>query len=324
MRTIDERIKNNLYYEAYKILLTKKKNIKKFEQILKYTKFLERIGNESKYGEIFKGIINTNDNETEISIKKIPLSLKDLKIFLLNQENDESIIFNTKTIWREIYVLQLCSKLIRSKLCINLPLHNFYVYSSSNIYTKNISQNLPYVYCYNELAHEDLKSWSSKERNYKEWISCFLQIFFSIYVMQYYYGFLHNDLHWANILVFHIKKGGYWTYVIDEKRYNILNEGFLFVLWDFGMVSLQNSLKKCGNDIKACQDFLKILNTPKWIKKHYPSVVIPKEICDLCLYIRSHEYKNMNDILTKIIKKFSKDSNKLKNNEEVLETFEIK
>lgn len=319
MTTIKERIENNFFYEVYKIFLKDKKgNYNRYNSILKKTIFISQIGNESKFGEVYKGYLSINDNNTEIAIKKIPLSLIDLKIFLLNQENEKSVIFNTKTIWKEIYILKLCSKLIKLKKSIHLPLYYFYTYSSINTFTKNYAKNSPYIYTYCELANEDLKSWSSKERTFNEWISCFLQIFFSLYVLQYYFGLLHNDLHWGNVLVFNIKKGGYWTYIINNKSYHIMNEGFLFVVWDFGLASLNPSIKECKDNIKSCQDFLKILNTPKWVKKHYPNIIIPKSIIDFCLYIRSDEYENMNDILNSIINKLT--TNKKTFN---LETFSI-
>jgi hypothetical protein len=310
MTTTKERIKNNVFYEAFKLYIKDNDNLKwdKYNTILKNTKILEKIGNESKYGEVFTGKIEIDaiENNSLISIKKVPLSVKDLQILLLNQINDRSIIFSCKTLWKEIYILKLCSKLVKMKKCIHLPLHYFFVYASHNNYTKAISKNNPHIYSYSELASEDLKSWSSKERTNNEWISCFLQIFFALYVLQHYCGFLHNDLHWGNILVFPIKKGGCWCYKIRGESFYIYNEGFLFVLWDFGMASLTSSLKECKEHVKACQDFLKILNTPKWVNKHYEDIIIPKSISDLCVFIRSDEYKSMNELLHKVIVKFSK------------------
>lgn len=316
--TTSQRLTNNRFYEAYKILLHQKNDIKRFDHILKHTIFVEKIGNESKFGEIFKGHHMNDEDHNEISIKKIPLSLKDLQIYLLHQETNRDLIFKMKTIWKEIYALEICGQLVRAKKSINLPLHYFFVYSACNKHTKTISKNQPYLYCYNELADLDLKTWSSKERSYHEWSSCFLQIFFSLYVLQYYHGFLHNDLHWGNILVFEIPKGGFWTYTVQHHEYKINNEGFLFVLWDFGMVSYHHSLLKCGDGIKSCQDFLKILNTPKWVKKHYPKIHMPKGISDLCLFIRSQGFKNMNEILQTIIKKIA-----TRGKEQCLENFLI-
>jgi len=305
MATTRERIKNNAFYEAYKIFIKDDKTWNKYNNILESTNIECKIGNESKYSEIFRGHIITNINQKyPVSIKKIPLSIDDLQLFLQNQHNNRKLIFCTKTIWREIYLLKMCTKLVKLKKSIHLPLHFFNVYSGTNNWNKSLSKNGPHMYCYNELAKEDLKSWSSKPRSYNEFISCFLQIYFALYVLQHYLGFLHNDLHWGNVLVFPIKKGGSWTYVIHGEEYHIPNEGFLFVVWDFGMASLHNPLRECGDHIKSCQDFLKILNTPKWIIKHYPSISVPNSISDLCLHIRSMEYKSMKELLSKVIQKF--------------------
>lgn len=305
MTTTQSRIKNNLFYEAYRIFIKNEMTTcDKFNEILKNTKILSKIGNESKYGDVYSGMVMEKVNKIPISIKRIPMTLIDLQILLENKQNDRTKIFGEKTIWKEIYILRLCMKLIKMKKCIHLPLHFFYVYTSSNHLTKNISKTGPYLYVYNELANEDLKSWSTRSRTHNEWISCFLQIFFALYVLQYYCGFMHNDLHWGNILVFHVKKGGCWCYTIENKNYYIYNEGYLFVLWDFGLTTIIPPMIECKEHPKACQDFFKILNTPKWIRKYYCDVSIPKSISDLCLFIRSEEYKSMKELLHQVITKF--------------------
>lgn len=319
MTTIKDRIKNNAFYEAYQLFI--KDNKDKWNndhKILTNTRINSKIGNESKYGEVYCASILHSENKNPISIKKIPLNIDDLMLYLKNEHENRKIIFLTKNVWREIYVLKLSTKLTKLKKTINLPLTYFYVYSSMNTWNKNIGKSSPFLYSYNELAHEDLKSWCSKPHTHAEFISCFLQIFFGLYVFQYYCGFLHNDLHWGNILVFHIRKGGSWCYDINDEKYYIQNEGYLFVLWDFGMVSLVNSLKGCKEHEKSCQDFLKILNTPKWILKNFVNIPVPNSISELCIHIRSIEYNSMNDLLSKVITRFS---NKKKTY--VLEQFSI-
>jgi hypothetical protein len=306
MSTTRNRIKNNAFYEAYRIFIKEHyKNENPFDRILKETIIFEKMGNESKYGEIYKGKISCIKNNNLISIKKIALSLIDLEIFLKNQHYNKNIIFSEKTIWREMYLLKLCTKLLKHKKTVHLPLHYFFVYSSNNDWNKDISKNSPHIYSFNELANEDLKSWSKINHTIEEWKSCFLQIFFSIYCLQYYSGFLHNDLHWGNVLVFNIPKGGYWTYKINNNEYYIQNEGYLFTIWDFGMSSLSPNLKYCRAYEKSCQDFIKILNTPKWIKKYYESIQVPKIIIDFCIHTRSIEYQSMDDLLNRVISKWS-------------------
>jgi hypothetical protein len=307
MATIRERIKNNAFYEAYQLYMKEIKDPSHlYTMILKQTRIDSRIGNESKYGEVYCGTIVHNHNVKPISIKKIPLQMEDLLLLLKKEHEQKKVIFSIKTVWREIYILKLCTRLVKSKKSIHLPLTFFYVYSSMNTWNPQLIKNGPFLYSYNELAQEDLKSWCSKPRTHNEFISCFLQIFFGLYVLQYYYGFMHNDLHWGNILVFHIRKGGCWLYKINNEEYYIVNEGYLFVIWDFGMANLNNVLKGCNENVKSCQDFLKILNTPRWIMKHFPNVSIPTSISNLCIQIRSIEYKSMNDLLFQVISKFSK------------------
>lgn len=309
MSTIKERIKKNLFYDAYKVFIKDdKNNFNRYNNVLDNTVVYKKIGNESKYGEVYRGKISSGNNNTLISIKKIPLQMEDMEIFLQNQHYDRALIFNKKTIWREIFLLRVCTKLVKLKKSIHLPLHYFFVYSSLNNWNRVVSKNGPYIYCFNELALGDLKSWSIQNRSYHEWISCFLQIFFGLYCLQYYCGFLHNDLHWGNILFYEVPKGGCWVYKIHDKEFFIQNEGFLFVLWDFGMSSLVPSLKGVKEHSKSCQDFLKILNTPKWIKKNYEQVVVPKSISDFCIHTRSYEYTSMDHLLEKVIAKFVKNT----------------
>jgi hypothetical protein len=307
MTTIQKRINKNILFEAIKIYIKQTNNWDKYTLFLKKLFLLKRIGNESKYGKIFQGYFNyfkNTDNEL-LSIKIIPINPIDLEI-MLNEDNiNHKYIFDNKSIWKEIYILRLCFKLLKLKKSIHLPIHYFCLYSNNHDFLKNYTHENPHLFVFNELANDDLKNWAKQERSIHEWISCFLQIFFGLYTLQYYCGIIHNDLHWANILVFNVEKGGCWVYEINEKKYYIENLGYLFVLWDFGMSSFDSDLIKCGDNSMACQDFLKILNTPKWIQKYYNNIKIPPDIISMCLNIRSKSYKNMNELLDSIIYQLS-------------------
>ncbi|NDE14340.1 hypothetical protein EBZ80_05350 [bacterium] len=286
-----------MFYEAYRLLLREIGDYNRDASLLAQTVFQEKIGNESQYGEVYRGIVSADKNAAPVCVKKVNLSLEDLQILMLGQTLDRAIIFSCRTVWREVFMLRLCSRLVKNKKSIHLPLHFFTAFSANNEHNPRVSRNNPALYLYNELADEDLKSWSAREHSTAEWLSCFLQVFFGIFVLQFYTGFIHNDLHWGNILVHKVAPGGCWKYTIRGRDYCVPNHGHLFVLWDFGLSVLVPELRGCGTHIRACQDFLKILNTPKWIKKHYPGVTVPKTIIDLCVLIRSFEFKNMNDLL---------------------------
>jgi len=104
----------------------------------------------------------------------------------------------------------------------------------------------------NNIRLIDLKyKYNVQERNKKikmflEKLSIFLfQIFHTIYIMQYEYSMVHNDLHVANILVQNInintKYNGeqledidYFEYIIGNKRYYVPNSNVLLKIVDFG------------------------------------------------------------------------------------------
>jgi len=309
MSTVHKRIQQNLFFEAMKIYLKNDVKWDKSTHFLKKLCILKKIGNESKYGKIYQGYFNygKQSNPEILSIKIIPLLPIDLEL-MFNEEaqTNHSLILESKSVWKEIYVLRICYQLIELKKSIHLPIHYFCLYSNQHDFLKSYTQDNPHLLVFNELANDDLKNWSKQDRPINEWVSCFLQIFFGLYVLQYYGGIIHNDLHWANILVFNIEKGGYWCYQIEGKKYYIENIGYLFVLWDFGMSSYLPELIQCKHSsTKACQDFLKVLNTPKWVQKYYSNVLIPTDIISMCLNIRSKSYTNMNELLHNIISKLS-------------------
>lgn len=312
MTTIQNRLKKNILFEAIKIYIKQNKNWDKFTSFLKKLQLMERIGNDSKFGKVFQGYFNyfplKEDNQI-LSIKLIPIHPIDLEFMLIEDYMKHEHIFKSKSIWKEIYVLRLCFKLLKLKKSINLPIHYFCLYSNNHDFLKSYTNENPNLFVFNELANDDLKNWSKQERSFEEWKSCFLQIFFGLYVLQYYSGILHNDLHWANILVFNIEKGGQWCYTINEQQYYIQNLGYLFVLWDFGMSSYIPEVIECNSHSKSCQDFLKILNTPKWIHKYYPEIKVPQKIISFCNDVRSLTFKNMNEILFNIISPISKMNN---------------
>lgn len=316
MSTIRERLKNNAIFEAYgQLIKEQQRDIQFYQKLLNKTMIIDRIGREGKFGEIYQGKISDN----LVAIKKIPLRIIDLELFLTRKHFDKNIIYNENTVWREIYLLKICSKLLKSKKSINLPFFHFFLYTSSNHWNKELSKNLPYIYTFSELANEDLKSWSRTSHGFAEWKSCILQIFFSIFCLQYYCGFLHNDLHWGNVLVSKVKKGGYWVYNIHHKEYYIKNEGYLFMIWDFGFANLHPELVRCKEYDKSCHDFLKILNTPKWINKYFENVKVPSGIVDFCLNTRSIKFKSMNELLNLIISKWAVKTD----NDFILETFHL-
>ena len=91
MTTTRERIKNNAFYEAYRLFIRDDQSWNKYNHILKNTSIDTKIGNESKNGEVFRGHVLTPLKEKRaISIKKMPLTVEDLGLFLKHQHNNKN------------------------------------------------------------------------------------------------------------------------------------------------------------------------------------------------------------------------------------------
>lgn len=125
----------------------------------------------------------------------------------------------------------------------------------------------------NEFADEgDLINWLKTKRSIEEWMVMYFQVFAGLYTLQKYFDMTHHDLHWGNILVLKINKGGYLYYKIDDIYYKIPNIGFLFVIWDFGYATIPNKIEPPPSDTpdtpdkesRYCVDYYRILNAIIW------------------------------------------------------------
>jgi hypothetical protein len=75
----------------------------------------------------------------------------------------------------------------------------------------------------------------------------------------------HNDAHAGNFLFHKIKPGGYFHYNIYGKDYYLENIGYLWVIWDFGLIQPFNNSKLINNNkfgkykkkVKITYDYIK-------------------------------------------------------------------
>jgi hypothetical protein len=80
-----------------------------------------------------------------------------------------------------------------------------------------------------------------------------------------YINAFHNDAHAGNFLYHKIKSDGYFHYNIYGKDYYLKNIGFLWVIWDFGLIQPFSNSKVINNDkfgkykksINICTDYIK-------------------------------------------------------------------
>lgn len=74
-------------------------------------------------------------------------------------------------------------------------------------------------------------------------------------------GLFHNDCHYKNFLFHKIKPGGYFHYNIYGKDIYVKNLGYMWMIWDFGLVKMDKSYSK-----KRLDDYFRILY---FFKKYY-------------------------------------------------------
>ena len=63
-----------------------------------------------------------------------------------------------------------------------------------------------------------------------------------------YINAFHNDAHAGNFLYHRVKPGGYFHYNIYGKDYYIENIGYLWVIWDFGLIQPFANTKIINNN----------------------------------------------------------------------------
>ena len=204
-------------------------------------KMSHRFGSASISGEAWIGF--TLNNEEKVAVKKIPLQKYDQNnSFTLEQLNSGD------SAWAEMTAYMLCNVLLLAKVVPNLPfLYKFFWCPACNFENKQIRKKVqPCLLVVNELADIDLIMFLRK--NVDVWNSelvenCIFQLATALYALEKFYKITHNDLHDGNVLVHKVEPGGFWHYKIDSKNYYLPNLGYVFVLWDFGMVHIPGKIK---------------------------------------------------------------------------------
>ena len=135
----------------------------------------------------------------------------------------------------EITCLILVNQLVLQRICPNFALN----YHNEIIDTCNkdpsISSRKHCTIQYNEFINlGTFEDWASKNHKEELWYNAIFQILAALYAMHKHYNLFHNDFHGRNLLVYKVKPGGYWTYIIDGVKYYVPNLGFVFLISDFG------------------------------------------------------------------------------------------
>jgi len=196
----------------------------------------KKFGTPSLFGEAWIASID----KQIIALKKILLTDNTKDSFTKQQ------FLAGGSAWSELAVYILSTILVFSKVNPNLPItFRYYYCKECQFLNKNISKKKQQcIMTLNEMGDGDLKMYlkSKKMWNAKLIANFIFQVLSALYTLQKYFNMTHNDLHWGNVLVHEIQKGGYWKYTIDGIDYYIENLGYVFVLWDFGMVEIPGKM----------------------------------------------------------------------------------
>ena len=125
-----------------------------------------------------------------------------------------------------------------------------------------------------------------------------------------YINAFHNDAHAGNFLYHRIKPGGYFHYNIYGQDFYLENIGYLWVIWDFGLIQPfsnsklinKNKFGKCKKKLHLSVDFIRpidkiITNSQKFNSN---TIKVLSKIAEIL-----HKYDNITNL------SFLSDLNKL-------------
>jgi hypothetical protein len=152
-----------------------------------------------------------------------------------NSSNVQKLVYSKSAFDKpsliEVISLTLTNQLVFQKICPHFNINYDWNYERSTIRL------------YNEYAtYGDFTKWVKSNHSQQVWLNALFQIMVGILAIRRYFNMVHTDLHIGNILVHRVKPGGYWTYIIDNKKYYVPNLGWVFLLSDFGFSWIPNKM----------------------------------------------------------------------------------
>jgi DNA-binding transcriptional regulator YhcF (GntR family) len=251
----------------------------------------KQIGSESVYGIVFLAHFKSN---IKYGTKFDKLNKFAVKI--TNQTNSNK---------KEILILENLTQEVKNFKCPHFPIsygslrcnnsraksNNSDDYSivkdkhkKKKLFPKLVNNNKSLLIQLNELASGDLK-YNLTSRENTDIFNTITQILISIMFFQDRMQSYHTDTHAGNFLYHKIKPGGYFHYNIYGKDYYLENKGYLWVIWDFGLVK---SFSK--TDISINYDHKLIIESIDYFIYNYK-------------LLSSNEYKII-ELLLALIKKY--------------------
>jgi len=193
----------------------------------------KRIGSNSRYGTIF---LSTYDNN-KFAIKLSPFSHYNLREIILIEKFSKLVENDINPHFLLNYKLFICNN--------NLELNNL----------PSIIQKNNYYITVNELVNGNFKNFLNFT-NSVLLLNALQQILISILSFHHFSdGLFHNDCHYKNFLYLKINPGGYFYYKIYDKDIYIKNLGYIWFIWDYGLVKTKEIYIK-----RRLEDYFRILH----------------------------------------------------------------
>jgi hypothetical protein len=202
----------------------------------KLNKFAVKITDQDKYNTHEKNILKLLTKEViQLKCPHFPISYGFLKCRntkkTSNNSNDYSIVKDKQT--------------------------------DTKLFPDFINNNKSLIIQINELASGDLNYYLENIKDTDK-LNAITQILLSIIFFHNSTKSYHNDCHQGNFLFHKIKPGGYFHYNIYDVDYYLENQGYLWVIWDFGFTASYNKNTKPINF-----DFVYMLKAIDCFRKYF-------------------------------------------------------
>jgi len=236
------------------------------------------------------------------------------------KDNSNQLIFATKIVDSsksnnilEYNILKYLTLLnVKNQVCPHFPLCYGALRCddiSQRLIAKKIDldklKNKKLIFIFSELADNNLKNLLKHNYNQKILFNAIAQIMISIMFFNNYTKSFHRDGHSGNFLYHQIKPGGYFHYHINGVDYYIENLGYLWVIWDFGLIvpfstfqsddSFDNYVSRPIN-----YDYNKTLSS---IKKHNQIQNLNININSILKTIQNYDFTYNLNMMPKLINK---------------------
>ena len=204
--------------------------------------------NNKKFGKIFKFATKISDASYHRNITEY-IVLKDLTTLVLNNRCHHFPIsygkFNCNS--QNIQTSNSIYESDKDNSIISLGSISFQSFIDK--LPKNINGKNNIIITLNELAEGDAHNFIKlNHTNDKILLNALIQMLLSIMFFHKYINAFHFDSHSGNFLYHKIKPGGYFHYNIRGKDYYLENIGYLWVIWDFGLIQPFKNSHLINND----------------------------------------------------------------------------